>query len=323
MGVKLAANRPDLILCDINMPGIDGYETMRQVQNLPQCRDVPFIFLTAVADRSAQRRGMELGAADYITKPFTEKEIINAIAASVRRQLPLRERMDALVAERRLASDADWSHELMTPLNSVLGGLELIEAEADTIKPGELRELLQIIRLGAERQQVLSKKLVLYHEMERLRAAPAATPASCDASSFLTAGAQEAVQAERRASDLTLFCDHGTVRINGAHLRAAITELVVNACNFSKPGQPVTVTGICREGRYFIAVADEGVGLTTEQCEAIAPFRQFDRKRQNQQGLGLGLAIARTVAELGGGKLSLGPGPGGRGLRATLDLPCA
>jgi len=85
-GLKLAEERPDLILCDINMPGMNGYEVVAAIQQLPHCRDIPFIFLTAMADRAAQRRGMELGADDYLTKPCSERELLEAIAARVRRQ---------------------------------------------------------------------------------------------------------------------------------------------------------------------------------------------------------------------------------------------
>jgi two-component system sensor histidine kinase/response regulator len=83
---------------------------------------------------------MALGADDYITKPFTERAMVEAISAQVRRQQPLRERLQQLLAERSMVIGANWSHELMTPLNGVLGGLEMIEEEADNIQPGELKE---------------------------------------------------------------------------------------------------------------------------------------------------------------------------------------
>lgn len=85
-GVRLAAQRPDLILCDVGLPGLDGYGVIAAIQQLPACRDIPFIFLTARAGRDDLRRGMSLGADDYITKPFTQRDILDAIAARLRRQ---------------------------------------------------------------------------------------------------------------------------------------------------------------------------------------------------------------------------------------------
>jgi len=321
-GVELARECPDLILCDVGLPGLDGYQVITEVQKLPPCRDIPFIFLTARAEREDQRRGMALGADDYITKPFTERDIVEAINARVRRQQPLRERLEQLMAERRTVIGANWSHELMTPLNGVLGGLEMIEEEADNIQPGELKELLGLIRSGAERQQALSKKLMLYYELERLLATPERAPAGFIAArDIIKAGADRAALGEKRTADVRFECAPARMAITAPYLEQAVAELVANACRFSQPGQAVTVTGTLRDGRYLIEILDQGSGMTAEHCARIGPFIQFGRDKREQQGLGLGLAIARSVARLGGGRLVLEPRTDGPGLRATLDLP--
>jgi CheY-like chemotaxis protein len=211
-GVKLAEQSPDLIFCDIGLPGLDGFQVLTAVRALPTGRDVPFVFLTARAERRDQRQGMALGADDYITKPFTERDIIDAVQARVRRQQPLRERLAQLLDERRSELGAEWSHELMTPLNGVLGGLELIEGEADTIDPSELKELLGLIRAGAERQHALSRKLVLHFELERMRVSPPAKTPRGSAPDALTTGAQRAAKAEKRPADVGVRADPGFVR---------------------------------------------------------------------------------------------------------------
>lgn len=321
-GVELARQGADLILCDVGLPGIDGYQVIAEVQKLPQCREVPFIFLTARAEREDQRRGMALGADDYITKPFTERDIVDAIAARVRRQQPLRERIEQLLGERRTVIGANWSHELMTPLNSVLGGLALIEEEAENIQPGELRDLLGLIRAGAERQQALSSKLMLYYELERRLAQPDRAPApSISALDAIVDGARQAAQEEGREADVSVDCAAVRLPIHAPHLLRVVKELVANACRFSRPGQPVTVTGKLTDGLYRIEIADRGTGMTAEQCEHLGAFVQFGREKREQQGLGLGLAIARSVARLAGGELSLMPRTDGPGLLVTLNLP--
>jgi two-component system, sensor histidine kinase and response regulator len=321
-GVRLAAELPDMILCDVGLPGLDGYGVLTAIRQLPAGRDVPFIFLTARVDRQDQRRGMALGADDYVTKPFTQRDIIDAINARVRRQQPLRERVGALLSERRTQIGAKWSHELMTPLAGIQGGLQLIEAEADTIQPAELRELLALIRLGAARQLVLARKLVCYFELEQLKSAPP-DPRRCDAPAGIEAGVASAVQTGGRARDISIRCEPGTVPVSLPHLLAAVAEMVDNALRFSVAGQPVAVSGSAHAAGYRIEVRDEGAGMTPEQCAHIGPFVQFDRDKREQQGLGLGLAIARSVAELAGGSFRLAPGPGNRGLLATLELPLA
>lgn len=324
IGVQLAADRPDFIFCDVDMPEMDGFETIAAIQRLPQCRDVPFIFLTGRTSREDQRRGMTLGADDFITKPFQSQEILDAIAARVQRQSPLRERITQLVDERQREASADWSHELMTPLNAVFGGLDLIEMEIDTIKPGELKDLLGIIREGAERQQRLSQKLIRFFGLERMHTAGRFDKTmQCSPAAAAIAGAQRATTAEKRAGDLRLECEPGAVALPEELLAGAVAELVENACRFSKPGQPVIVSGRCAGGSYRLTVTDAGPGMTAEQRQGVGAFAQFDRKRREQQGLGLGLAIVRATVALAGGRLVLAEDSGGHGLEAGLELPLA
>jgi two-component system sensor histidine kinase/response regulator len=324
-GIKLAETQPDLIFCDIGMPGMDGYEVIAAIHRLPNCVDIPFIYLTARADRDDQRRAMNLGADDFITKPFYEKDILEAIAARIRCRQPLRERIAALVTARRCVARANWSHELMTPLNGVLGGLQLIEAEAERIRPEELKDLLGLIRSGAERQYALARQLVLYFELEQRKATPAsATAARCTGSEWIATGAAAAaaLHHQQRNADLTVQCDPVELPLDGMYLSAAVTELVDNAFRFSRPGQRVTVTGAGDDSCYRIVVADQGPGMTEALREAIGPFVQFRAGGGAQRGLGLGLAIARSVAELSGGSFSLQSNPVG-GLLVAIDLPCA
>ncbi len=321
-GIELAAGRPDFIFCDMMMPGMDGDEVIAAIRQLPQCRDLPFVFLTALADRADQRLGMSLGADDYITKPFTERDIVDAIAARVRRQQPLRERIEELVVAHRTEIAAHWSHELMTPLNGILGGLELLESKAGSIDPDELAKLLRLIRTGAERQYALARKLVLFFELEQIKAAPPrAQPSPCNVAAAAGAGGLRAAEEAMRAPDLTVRCDPGFVPVAQEHLATAIAEVVGNAFRFSRAGQPVVVTGSSRGARYLIEIADQGPGMTAEERAGFNAFVQFGRDRREQQGLGLGLAIARGVAEISGGHLSLSAGPGERGLHVTFDLP--
>ncbi|NBR59527.1 MAG: response regulator, partial [Opitutaceae bacterium] len=182
MGISMAAEHPDLILCDIGMPGMNGYQVIAAIKALPACQEIPFIFLTAWADREHQRQGMTLGADDYITKPFTQRDVIDAIAARTQRLQPLRERILALLADRRVVAEANWANELLPPFNGIMGGLEMIEEAAHEIEPDELKELLKIIRANAHQQFALSRKLALHYELERRKAPPCPETGRCAAS---------------------------------------------------------------------------------------------------------------------------------------------
>lgn len=322
-GVQAAAQRPDFIFCDVTMPHLDGPGVLAALKEMPEVREVPFVFLTANAAREDQRAGMALGADDYITKPFSERDILDAIAARTKRQLSVRERVQQLSAQHQREINAQWSHELLTPLNAVMGCLELLHAEADTIDRSELKEMLALIRDGAERQERLARKLIRYFSLEQLRQAPKpATPARASTASAINAGASKAAQEKNRADMLTVTAVASDVAIRDELLRDAIYEVVLNALTFSPAASPVTVSGTVSGSSYRIEITDQGPGMTAEQRANIGAFTQFDRQKREQQGLGLGLAIARATAHLAGGPLRLDEGPTGHaGLRVTFDLP--
>lgn len=323
-GVKAAGQQPDFIFCDVDMPHLDGHGVLAALKEMPAVREVPFVFLTGNIARDDQRRGMALGADDYITKPFTEKDILEAIAARTKRQLSVRERVQQLTEQHQREINAHWSHELLTPLNAVMGCLELLDAEADTIERAELKEMLALIRDGAERQERLARKLIRYFSLEQLRQTGKPTaPARCSAATAINAGATKAAQEKNRAGTLTVTATAGEVAIRDDLLRDAIYEVVLNAVTFSPAGTPVTVSGTSSGGAYRIEINDEGPGMTAEQRANIGAFTQFDRQKKEQQGLGLGLAIALGTTRLAGGSLALESGAGGRGLRVIFSLPLA
>jgi CheY-like chemotaxis protein/anti-sigma regulatory factor (Ser/Thr protein kinase) len=321
-GVQLAAQNPDFILCDVAMPNLDGYGVLAAVKQIPGVRDVPFVFLTARAERAEQREGMALGADDYITKPFRERDILDAIAARTGRHRGMREQVRQLAQQHHREIHAQWSHELLTPLNAVVGCLDLLDLDLETLSAAELRELLATIREGVERQERLARKLIRYFELEQLlQAHPSPKPGRSQADQAAGSGATQAAQRQARGGDLSLALEPGTVAVRGEFLTYAVGEAVENACKFSSAGNPVTVTGKNLEGRYRIEISDQGPGLTDEQRVQIGAFAQFGRRQREQQGLGLGLAIARATARLAGGHLQLEAGAGSRGLTVVFDLP--
>jgi len=321
-GVKLAEQSPDFIFCDMAMPRLDGPGVLAAVKQMPGVCDTPFVFLTAFADRARQREGMAQGADDYITKPFSERDILDAIAARTKRHRGLREKITALAEQHRREINAHWSHELLTPLNAVLGGLDLLELDTDNISRAELKEMLGLIREGARRQERLARKLIRHFSLEQmLQGTPPAGPERCAAAPAITAGATAAAKEANRPAALALAAAPGDIASRTDLLRDAIYEVVENALTFSPPGSPVTVSGTVWDGSYRIEISDQGPGLTAEQCARIGPFTQFERQKREQQGLGLGLAIAQTTARLAGGNLIVEPGAGGRGLLVIFTVP--
>lgn len=115
-GLTLAReNRPDVILCDIMMPDLDGYEVLASLRQEPSTASVPFVFLTAKADRSDMRQGMNLGADDYLVKPFTRAELLSAITTRLSKDATTRRAAQASLDELRGSIALAIPHELRTP----------------------------------------------------------------------------------------------------------------------------------------------------------------------------------------------------------------
>jgi two-component system sensor histidine kinase/response regulator len=323
-GLALATEKPDVILCDVEMPRLNGYAVLEALRQQPELRAIPFIFLTARSARSDQRKGMVLGADDYITKPFEPRELIESIKGVLAKRETLSERLKHYTEEYHREMAAPWAHELLTPLNGILGIAAMIESEAGSIPPADLRDLARSISQSARRQQNLARKLLQYFQLEQLREANWSDPgAAMEASGGIEDEVIGVAERLSRSADLRLDCAPAAVRISPAWLRAAVSELVENALKFSAPGSPVTVTGRTVEGLYRIEVTDRGAGMTPTEIESVAAFRQFDRDKHEQQGLGLGLAIVTHVAALHHAPLTLEAGPEGVGLHAMIELRLA
>lgn len=318
----VASVRPDIILCDIEMPRLNGFGVLEALRQQPGLSDIPLIFLTSRNARVDQRKGMALGADDYLTKPFSREELLSSIAGAMGRRESLQERLRHYTEEYRRELAAPWAHELLTPLNGILGIASMLEAEPGAVSPTELRELARSIHASARRQQELARKLVQYFQLEQLRELNWSDPnAAVEASGGVEDEVLGVAERANRSSDLRVQSGRGVVAISPQWLRTVVCELVENACKFSPKGTPVIVSAGVVEGVYRIEVSDQGPGMTAQERGAIAAFRQFDRARQEQQGLGLGLALVRNIARLHRGSFTLEPGLDGKGLCAIVELP--
>jgi len=313
-GVELAKKEsPDLILCDIRMPKLDGFGVLKEVRNYPGTATVPFIFLSGLGERPQIRQGMELGADDYLLKPFTPSELIAAVEARFRKQSAISQSTEQKLNELRESLSFALPHELGTPLNTILGFSSLI-AEAPELSQGEIREYAGYIHSSGERLRELTEKFLLFAQLELIAsdAAQLKVLSQRDGSpttETVSTSAQKTAHQHKRSQDLKLElkeCEH---RVGAAHLERMVHEVVENACNFSEPGSPIRLVAGELGKEFVISVMDKGKGFTGEQLARVTANMQFDRRLQEQQGIGLGLAITRKLAFLYGGSVEIASVP--------------
>jgi two-component system, sensor histidine kinase and response regulator len=310
-GMQLAQQYlPDLILCDVNMPHLDGYATLTALRQHGSTATIPFIFLTGIADKVNVRQGMELGADDYLTKPFTIAELLAAVKARLEKQAALTRKAERKLEELRGNISLALPHELLTPLTGILGFSSLLAEKYDRITPSELYEAASTMHESALRLQRIIENFLLYSQVE-LVAADSSKVAALQTGEFLVVKenlmnlAHDIARRSGREEDLSVRIEEALLPIAPDKLQKCVGELLDNAFKFSRAGDPVSVASFLTGDRFTLAVTDHGHGMTADQIAAVGAHMQFERKFYEQQGSGLGLIIAKRLTEIHGGSFTI------------------
>ncbi len=326
-GIDLARKElPDLILCDVNMEKVDGYLTLSSLRGEPTTASIPFILMTGLADQAGMRHGMELGADDYLPKPFTIEALYAAVEARLKKVNVVRQEAEKKLADLRENLSMMLPHELRTPLNGILAYGEMLVADAANLPATEIAEMGQVIYDSGKRLERLIENFLIFAQLELLGSDPQKlhsllrnqTQSPADA---IEKHARDQAESAKRAADLTLELTDVPVPISEEYLTKIVDELVQNAFKFSPPNSQVCVALTNNSpDSVTLTVGDHGRGLSTEHIAKIGAYMQFDRKMHEQQGLGLGLTICKRLTELHGGTLAIESDQGG-GTTVTVKLP--
>jgi CheY-like chemotaxis protein len=212
-GIEIARKElPDLILCDVRMERVDGYLTLATLHNEPATAAIPFILMTGLADAAGMRHGMELGADDYLPKPFTIDGLYAAVDARLKKAAQSEKRLQELRDNITLM----LPHEMRTPLNGILGFAELLQTGADTMSPAEVADMGQIIYESGKRLDRLIENFLAYVQLEMAAAdsskagefhgqsTPHAAQVIAEKARSIAAGANRAGDLKLELSDLPL-----------------------------------------------------------------------------------------------------------------------
>src|SRR5581483_5485846 len=295
---KAKKELPDLILCDINMGKVDGYSTLAELRRNPSTAAIPFILMTGLADSASMRHGMELGADDYLPKPFTTDALYAAVEARLKKSQTIRDEAEKKLRHLRDNISLMMPHEMRTPLNGIISNAELLAHSSSTLKPNEIAEIGQEIHQSSERLARLIENFLIYSQLEMIAADP-------KHANTLRHGKTEhpvelikkhaTMQATHagRVADLSFELADVAVPVVDDYLSKIVDELTQNAFKFSKTGAPVRVSLSTAPSSITLSFSDHGCGFSQEETTHIGAYMQFERKRREQQGLGLGLSIAK------------------------------
>ncbi len=309
-GIELATGSvPDLILCDILLPSINGFEVLEQLKAHPRTQLIPFIFMSALADRTHVRRGMSLGAEDYLTKPFTMAELKGAIEAAMLRMQRIAEAHENTMTRLRRNIVQALPHEMRTPMMGIIGYADMLHEDYDMLSPEQVRDFAASLVRSSRRLENVVETYIAYARLEVLMSDPEAREEmrgkQCEISGQITETAQAAAARYRREKDLVLNLSEIQVAIDADNLATVIDQLLDNAFKFSKPGSKVSVETRLNGEKVEIIVLDFGRGIPPQALDKLGgAFMQFDRPDQQQEGSGLGLAIATRLIRLHGGTIT-------------------
>ncbi len=326
LGVKFAKEQtPDLIICDVMMPELDGYGVLKALREDNVTATIPFIFLTAKAAKEDLRQGMELGASDYLNKPFTRAEILKVINTQLQKQQKLKQQSENNLTQLRNSITLSLPHELKTPLNGILGLSEMMMLSSESMDASEINEIATDIYNSAKRLDYLIQNFLLYAELEMIAsdaqklASLAMNCTEFSAAIIINIANNKAAQAGRE-SDLKLEVIESKLQISEADLNKIVEETTDNAFKYSPKGTPVYIKSQIYHNKLIIEITNLGRGLTVDQINQLGAYMQFDRKIYAQEGSGLGLIISKRLAELYGGELIIDSIPD-KETRVTITLP--
>ena len=316
-GIELSLSaRPDVVLLDMRMPGMDGFEVLKQMRENPETKDIPIIFLTADNDRENLVRAFAAGAIDYITKPFVAEELL----ARVLTHVDLKKSRDAL---RRFAQEKQEMAELVA--HDLRNYFANIIFAADLLRGGppasaSQNRLAESIRSSADSGMLFLQAFLEQQEHQAHGSMIEPLPVRqllCEVVDLLSRSAA--------AKGISLeLIPHETVIVSG--LRAGVAHvlqnLLSNAIKYSPRDSQIEITAL-RHGKFGrMRVMDRGPGINEhDQARLFQRFvRLSSEPTEGESATGLGLALAKQQARAMGGNLWYELRDGG-GSIFTLELP--
>jgi len=305
-GLELAIHhKPDLILCDIMMPELDGNKLLEILRSDSNVNLTQFVFITALAEKEDVRKGMKLGADDYLIKPFTRDELLHTIQIRLKKIVTLEKRLRKELDHLRKAILTYVPHELRTPLNGIIGLATYLIENSNNVDAEEVRKIGNLIN---ESGQVLYSTLSKYQIYIQLITKPSSISSSeklSGVSDLIPAIGNETAARFNRPGDLKMNIEEITLNASFTEFSIIITELLDNAFKFSESGTLVSLA-LSQKGRVAeLSIHNTGKVFPENSLDRIGAFIQFDRPGNEIMGSGLGLIITKMITELKNGSLSI------------------
>jgi signal transduction histidine kinase len=302
-GVKQALSEsPDIIICDIMMPGIDGYEVKKRLEQNEVTREIPFVFLSAKVDKYDIRKGMNFGADDYITKPFLPDDLIQTIETRLKKK----EYYDTKVQEIENILDEKEkfismvAHEYRGILTVIDLSTEILTKYSDKITIEQKSRYLDQIKTSSLKMNTILNDILLLSKSSIGKVEP--NPTDVDIKVFFKSIISGIDPTTERITIHYTGVEKKTVYIDDKILWHIITNIVSNSLKYSKKAVSIIVD--IQPKSIKVTVKDQGIGIPNSYLNHI--YKPFARAQNvgEMQGTGLGLSIVRQLIEILNGEIS-------------------
>ena len=305
-------NVPDLIICDIMMPEIDGYEVLKTLRQQPSTFSIPFLFLTAKVEKTDQRQGMTLGADDYIMKPYEEEDILNAIESRLKKNREIKKFYNKKMEELHNYIAATLPRELRIPLNTIIGFTSILKNKYQDLNEHDINSMHDNILNAGKRLLHLISDYTYYTTLIDVSASVDKYPEGHTEHSqtIIYNKIIEKAKEYNRVGKLKINLTDTALDIVDSHLAKISEELIDNAFKYSEPDSEVFFDSYPEAGSLILSVKNTGKGMTEEQIKKIGPFIQFMPELKSRQSSGLGLAIVKKITDIYKGSFKIESSPG-------------
>ncbi len=296
---------PDLILLDINMPGIDGFETCKILKANDDIKNIPVIFLTALADTQNIIKGFEIGAVDYVTKPFKVEEILTRIKFHLERTKLQTELKKEIATKNKFFSIV--AHDLKNPFISMIGLSQILMDDFDNMEKSEIMELLEEVYASADNTFKFLENLLQWSrsQLGTMKVTPILFSISNLASDLNTLFAPMAKMKKIKLfseinDEIFIVADQGMVQ-------TVLRNLITNAIKFTPEGGSIKISAFVTDDKVKISVTDTGIGIPEDKLERVFDVTQtYTTKGTNdEEGSGLGLVLCKEFIEKNNGTISV------------------
>jgi len=294
---------PDLILLDIQMPVMDGFETFKALKLNPKAKDIPVIFLTAVVEPEKILQGFELGAVDYITKPFSIPELTARVATHIEIKKSREKLIELNATKEKLFSII--SHDLRSSLGSVLSFSDILLENLEQYPKSKIRQFVNNIYQSSKNTFELLENLLDWSRLQTERLTQRKEKHNLKNNidnifqlySEIAKKKQIALQNNIRP-EVLIYCDIDMTK-------TVLRNLISNAIKFTNAEGLVAVNFIENDTNIEIQISDSGVGITAENIPNLFSIEKniSTLGTNNEKGTGLGLMLCKELIEKQGGEI--------------------